>query len=476
VPVVISGDEVAFQVIIVGALLLGCGSFQMLLQPWRGLIANIVDGAIASIMTLMLMCGGMAGNADLSVDTLGILGLVLVLLGLASIMGAIVYCVYDRFTPRPWYDYFVCHHKAAAAGQSRYLQLMLRRHLGKSCFLDSDDLIDLTSLFDTVRSRVGHLLPYLTAATLTRPWCAGEVVVTKKSHLKCTPIVHASFTPPTEAELRDVGSYIDASLNLSEYNMTLQDVAHAFRWLNEKAKNPTAIQLSELGNGRQMFEGLVSKIGGVAKYAQSPKLALNDKLDKLIISSDVHDHEATAATGILLAKVQEDLLSIVRGDLCIMADLDCNVSDEQLISCVSRARSVLVMLTSGTLESKQQLQIICYASERKAHMIPILTPNFNFPTASYYANVLPQVLVVACKPDVSRYQSYILTFFKTIAVALSTHAGDSVLNTQAKQVARRIPTKALTAVQTYAGPPQGLPTPLDGGDGQRWVLPEEIDI
>merc|ERR1740121_1123268 len=114
------------------------------------------------------MCGAMATEAEISSSALGIVGTFLLVATAVCLIFALGSHVVDRFRPSPWYDFFVCHHKEAAQAQARYVQLLVRTNLRRSCFIDSDDLVDLSTLFDTVLARVGHLLVYLTTSTLTR--------------------------------------------------------------------------------------------------------------------------------------------------------------------------------------------------------------------------------------------------------------------------------------------------------------------
>merc|ERR1712137_720387 len=74
------------------------------------------------------------------------------------------------------YDYMICHHKAEAGAQARLLKMHLCIKDRLRVFLDSDNLTDLDTLLDTVKSKVRQVIVYLTRETLRRPWCAGEIV------------------------------------------------------------------------------------------------------------------------------------------------------------------------------------------------------------------------------------------------------------------------------------------------------------
>ena len=68
---------------------------------------------------------------------------------------------------------FLSHYKIEAATEARWLQQQLEEELNERCFLDSDDLVDLSKLKNHVReSKCVVLLQ--TASVLTRPWCLLE--------------------------------------------------------------------------------------------------------------------------------------------------------------------------------------------------------------------------------------------------------------------------------------------------------------
>ena len=54
-------------------------------------------------------------------------------------------------------------------------------------FLDSDDLLNLDTLFDTVSQRTQNLVLLLTREILQRPWCVGEIVCSMRAkvHMVC---------------------------------------------------------------------------------------------------------------------------------------------------------------------------------------------------------------------------------------------------------------------------------------------------
>jgi hypothetical protein len=189
------------------------------LSPWRLPIANLCDALCSSALVLLLLCGTMATDFDVeSSSSLQIFGVGLFCLFFLIGLGVIAMAVYYHFKPSPQYAYFICHHKAGAQAQARLLKLMLTANTGKSVFIDSDDLKELDSLFDIVKVSVKHLVVYLTRETLSRPWCAGEIVTALAWSKELTAVVTPSFVPPSEEQLADPDSFLDlSSCSLAPY-------------------------------------------------------------------------------------------------------------------------------------------------------------------------------------------------------------------------------------------------------------------
>merc|ERR1740121_2434647 len=97
---------------------------------------------------------------------------------------------------------------------------------GQSCFIDSDDLMDLDKLFDIVKTSLEHLAILLTREVLMRPWCAGEIATSTKKRIKMTCIHVPGFLPPTEDQLEDLANYLDlSSTTLTQYGISFAHIA-----------------------------------------------------------------------------------------------------------------------------------------------------------------------------------------------------------------------------------------------------------
>merc|ERR1712217_363121 len=76
------------------------------------------------------------------------------------------------------------------------------------------------------------------------------------------------------------------------------------------------------------------------------------------------------------------IYNLIQGDVCMLGENGAVPQDDDISACVLRARTVIVFLTAGTLESRLQLITILMASEQHVQLIPILTPTFVFPNGN----------------------------------------------------------------------------------------------
>jgi len=433
VPAVFPGDAIGMQVLLLSTLLLSFGMFQATWKPWRTPLANKIDSIMTVIVILILLCGIMLTQVNIDdADITFVNTCILVAAAIAVLTGAGL-GLRDTFCAGKKYHHFLCHHKAFAAAQARYVQTLIVTQLRRSCFLDSDDLTFLGHLFDTVKTSVSHFLVYLTRETLTRPWCAGEVVMAKEAKLTVTKIVHWSFRPPKASHLSNIDSYLASGVNLRDYNIDNDRVSAALQWISSGSDVP-AIKLQADAIGTSIFYQAIAELG---KSSIKPsKSSLPDGKDAMIISVDGNDLEAVAAGGILCSGLQQEASVILRGNLVLLADVSKSIDPLALKGCISLCRAVVTLLTPKTLENIQQVQVIFMTNAGGVHDIPVRTPSFMFPGEDYFTSFLPMLLGTTGAYDAAQA---IRAFFEHIAVPFSTHASESILAAEIRQIFARIP-------------------------------------
>ena len=130
IPVVFTTPAV--QVIVMTLVLVFFQVLQVYLQPWRASLANMVDAVLSTSMVLLMVCIAVTGDFNDAASVVGLVGTVIMILTLAGAVVALMISIYKHLVPSPFYEWFVCHHKADAAGQARYLQLSLTQKSGFS--------------------------------------------------------------------------------------------------------------------------------------------------------------------------------------------------------------------------------------------------------------------------------------------------------------------------------------------------------
>lgn len=473
VPIVIR-DDPALQVFLTCAVLVFFTLLQQHLAPWRSTVANIMDGAVSGSLLLLLVLGSMAADFTLSMKSITQAWLISSILAAIGIGIGLAVTIRKYLVPRPYYHMFLSHHKAHAAAQARLLKLMLESRRTLGVFIDSDDLTELDTLFDTIKTKVGHMVAYLTRDTLRRPWCAGELVTTHRMKLNVTVVRTPSFQNLTPQQLHDMahgsGTYVEMEgANLNQYSITLPDIAAAYEWLLGPHIPVIELQVSVKGIGR--FDDVAAKLLKEEVIATKEEGKMRPGM--LLVSVDFTSDEALACAGVLLRKIQRRVFELFPNGIYA---LFCDEGGGHVLArFVRQCHAALVMLTPGTLTSNAQLMVIfelMRLAEKSQHggddqhmtsggmhdlssatghpgahklaapappAVLVQCPGFVFPCKSFYSTELPRAL--KDWPDGAPVfaEIYIAKFFKRISVSFATHASDTVLNTQASEVVSRIP-------------------------------------
>jgi len=453
---VVARDAAAAQIVLMAAGFLAFATVQLHLQPWRSTSSNILDGVLASLMVLLLTCCAMSTTFPDADAVIGRVGLTIFILIFLSTAGTICFHLYKRFRPTPLFPRFICHHKADAAAQARYLQMVFVTQTGESCFLDSDNLNNLDDLLDVVRCRTGQLIVLLTGDTLHRPWCAAEIATAHATHQKAVALMTSSFVEPNSDEIEPdtIEKYLHVSdVKLVELGITNLAISRAFTWLLSDSMQ--AVKMDPLLSGLSRFRqavrdsveaGRVPRLSpsvvvtrlSMKKLPQSMGMSVKStqvlQPGMLVISSLPGSDEATAAAGILAAKLRGQVMEFVKPGICVLADVEAQ--DDEVMEAVSKAHAVLVVLSLGSLRSPQQLQVILHTQKAAGavEVVPILTSSFRFPDRTFYEQELRPVYAHA-----AALSEALRCFFKHIAVGLATDASDHVLDAQCRDVAGRIP-------------------------------------
>mmetsp|Transcript_75385 Transcript_75385/g.157101 ORF Transcript_75385/g.157101 Transcript_75385/m.157101 type:complete len:1790 (+) Transcript_75385:72-5441(+) len=468
-PIVVR-DAPAAQIEIITMIFMVVLISQLQLMPWRSRVANVVDAGVSTFMIMLFVSVGLVGIYEDAATVAGATGSAALMLMLFIALIGVIHGVVTLMIPHPFYQKFICHHKADAAGQARFVQMMIQQRLKESCFIDSDDLSNLDDLLETVRHQIGCLVVYLTADTLRRPWCAAEVVTTSLTHQRAIRVVTDTFHTPSMDVLTPEGvrDYIHQSdTNLDELGIFPETLAKGFQWLlvNQESPVPEVFlnkQLLGLARFQQVVDdlssfGRVSVVQLILGKEDSTRASLRasafrssmsvstsrsekSEIDNvgpnmLVISSRPHDDEASAASGILSAKIQTEVSAYFKGGICHLANLPDD-SQQVALEVVRTAKAVIVILSQGSLHCEPQLiaalTAVQVANEtRTLEVIPVFTPDFRFKEMKLFSGS-------KAASEFADAEQLIHSFFKRIAISLSTHASEAVLDAQCKDVATRL--------------------------------------
>mmetsp|Transcript_57727 Transcript_57727/g.137381 ORF Transcript_57727/g.137381 Transcript_57727/m.137381 type:complete len:1425 (+) Transcript_57727:75-4349(+) len=444
IPAVLPGDMRGVQVAVLLAVLLTSGYYQTALAPFATWVGNLVDSFTSGILILILALGMLRTEIEITDTDILVLSTLVLCLGIIGILAGVAVGLRTMCMQTARYQFFLSHHKAAAAAQARYMQMLLQLQTRRTCFLDSDHLVDLGLLFDTVKTSVAQFLIFLTRHTLTRPWCVGEIVIAMESKLPTTKIVSNTFQAPSVAELEKIDNYLPQRSELVDYHIDSDNIIEALRKI-VSSDLPEILVRFDIG-GTQVFHMAVQEIAGASRKPTMVSFGKAES-DALVISTDMSDQEATAAGAILEMCIRERVTMLLPGGAILLADMLPLLQEEQpeedthemslhLGQCLREARAVVVVLTSQSLQSQHQIEVIMASAQRC--LIPVCTPQFQFPGKSYYDTMLP----VLAGESLDLAADALKHFFEHIAVPLTTHASRSILQAEASRVVLRVPLRA----------------------------------
>merc|ERR1719424_347162 len=95
------------------------------------------------------------------------------------------------------YCMFLSHFKVEAGSDARYLSDLIKRKTGCATYLDSNDLVDLRTLFNEGVHKSDVLVTLATKGVLTRPWCLLEMweAALNETPIVLFPVVGGNWTP-----------------------------------------------------------------------------------------------------------------------------------------------------------------------------------------------------------------------------------------------------------------------------------------
>jgi len=319
------------------------------------------------------------------------------------------------------FEVFLSHHKAGAGSAARMLACILEGEIKGKCFLDAEYLEDLDDLFDAVRCSK-NIVVILSGATLTRPWCVGEVVTAFKCNIHMVRVTfQQDYGQPLDVLLGLQGEELDAAMRdicntLGTFGINDCMINDALRGLLQATLVHINVGCSTINSD---VDRLMAKLEGIRRgtLRMQPWLEVGQEsqmtdggasdgcvsktmsLDSfyVYISGDPDDLEAICTSRVLKMKLQKIM------QVRVFIDTDC--SDPVVRSTLKRMDHgrVIVLVTQHTFVKPRQLaRLVILLRNPCVHVLPVLAASgssFTFPTQAVLESIVEtgQPLAPTCE-------------------------------------------------------------------------------
>lgn len=362
-----------------------------------------------------------------------------------------------RLTTEKPYKVFLTHHKGAAGSLARFIKLILSKHSSDRVFLDSDELQDLDSLFECVRSHTTYLVPLLTPAVMTRPWCVGELTT---AFLNRVPILPISCNGCTLIPPGRVPGILN-SWTVDEFQPLLA------AGINEAAIEATVEHMATLkviefdrSNDLEKQEGTILHIVEYCKLKRRPFVDFSSKVStsKILLLTHTDHYEALSASMILQIQLQQHLqesvfvprtkrqmnLALPKAKVLIILLYNGVLYDPTFAGMIMSAYGESVELSPANSQGLMSKTLSNNSSDENAwnRIITVSADStFVFPGHEFYTSLGAQGIpgIDDLGPEVGpvlcdAYRS----IFKKISLPFSGHASVGMIEHQVKEIGKRV--------------------------------------
>ena len=204
------------------------------LKPWRSTLATQIDVLVSSVLMGVLLLGSLTVN-DPAPQRLMILctvcGSFIIVALIMGTLHSIIQHIVSKF--RKKFAFFLSHHRVASSGYARLLAMELKRRGTRfTCFIDSDNLTDLSRLFAYVGNDTQTFILLATPQILKRKWCVGELVMARLAGVETVLLTFPTFELPDDPFVQNYAKIVPEIKELAVYGLGLSDVQATFRWLS----------------------------------------------------------------------------------------------------------------------------------------------------------------------------------------------------------------------------------------------------
>jgi hypothetical protein len=427
-----------FNMLLVSMFVLAASHF-----PWRARVANFLD--LALYAGIILVNTFAVAFAEPDTELVALIAMVFIIVALVAILCAGLFAIFKLMMgARKQYEYFVSHHKAVAGAFARLLkEMILEVKKDIVVFLDSDNLVNLDVLFDTVGNDVEHIVMVMNKEFLKRPWCMGELAVANIKKVKVWPLYLPDFTQPDEDFIFNYPSHVPNMTTLAEQNITLDAIQAGMRWFNTLPH----IDLPEKWDPivlDKLLKNIFATNMQPLETTPGTKSQATRVDSKIMIAGDQTVFQAAMAQRVLvkfvsyLVKAEADSLNLTKMLPELLAD---TASDGKPPELNKSTTLLVVVLSNGCLNNPDVINILYQATQLKPVLMPVVADDgFRFPSPEFYEVLFRDVSgILDGQTQIAEMViSGIFMMFKRIAPLFEPNASTLLLKAQSSEVYKKM--------------------------------------
>mmetsp|Transcript_58431 Transcript_58431/g.167702 ORF Transcript_58431/g.167702 Transcript_58431/m.167702 type:complete len:1388 (-) Transcript_58431:294-4457(-) len=412
-----------------------CGTLRF--EPWKMPLLNAFD--VLSNLFLLAVTGiSMAFLQNVDLQAVPEIMLIIVVSVLVMLPIALIWCLVRHMRPKAKpFRWFICHQKSSAGTFARLMKIALAE--SKTCaggvFLDSDNLGDLATLFNVVKSDVKTLLVLCTRDVFSSPWCLGELTTAFVSHVDTAPVHFSDFRVPSGEFISNIASLVDLSC-LVESGLGVGDVEGALRFLSALAHISMPPLLSEVGLAKITAQIASTDARRDLVVATSTSSAARRSITRSTVILVDTTIEAVSASMIFLKL----LFPLVAHDPHKLPMLLEHSENDEGIVVPEKTTVVVLFCTAGCFASVNYLLGLIHMVRLKiTSVVPVVAAeHFDFPDNVFYAALdknVGQFCTSLCIQKTANLLTPLVTaIFRKIVMRFSVMDTIDILQVQTKRI------------------------------------------
>jgi len=413
-----------------------------MIRPWRVLLAHYIDIFITCGVLMALCVSSFLIVEQVDEEVLSWGAFMLLVFAACAALAGISHAYMARVQKAlKRYQFFLSHHKAAAGCFVRLLKIHLLEHpkVTRQVFVDADDLENLDTLFETIRSQVETIVAVATKELLCRPWCVGELVTAHVNQVTTVPLFYADFEMPTDTFISAVDTMVDME-PLVQNGIDVEAVKEMMFWVLKW--EGLGCQLPDSMHPRLWVELSKQLAAKTSSFKVDPKLVDREPTwaydtPRIFVMSDLSGE--ALATAYILNKM---LSKLSLGDAEVApALMPTKMDDDPDFSLPDSVRHGVVVCTNGCLSNDYYLVWLATFFSKQVHLQPVLgEEGFRFPSkqASFTLSSPWSASTGTSRAAIAALvQPAVIALFKAIAIHFIPLGPEKVLWERAQDIAIR---------------------------------------